>query len=81
MATCGHFFHGVYSGRSPTLPPFGNRRFQPQRVEAWSGVRDALAFGPMLFAIFPAVGCGIPEHPPVRSPERQRLVFSLGSSP
>jgi para-nitrobenzyl esterase len=63
----GTFSEGVYSfkGVPYAAPPFGNRRFQPpQPVEAWSGVRDALAFGakaPQLpyFAPWDVL---IPEH-------------------
>jgi len=48
-AVRGRFTDGVYSfkGVPCAAPPFGPNRLQPpQPVEPWSGLRDALAFGP-----------------------------------
>jgi carboxylesterase type B len=64
----GTFINGVHSfkGVPYAAPPFGNRRFlPPQPVEAWSGVRDALAFGPKppQLPYFPPWDVLIPEHP------------------
>jgi para-nitrobenzyl esterase len=64
----GAFSNGVHSfkGVPYAAPPFGNRRFQPtQPVEAWSGIRDALAFGPKppQLPYFPPWDVLIPEHP------------------
>jgi para-nitrobenzyl esterase len=45
----GHRADGVFSfkGISYAAPPFGVNRFRsPQPVESWSGIRDALTFGP-----------------------------------
>jgi carboxylesterase type B len=65
---CGSFSNGVHSFKVVpyAAPPFGNRRFlPPQPVEAWSGVRDALAFGPKppQLPYFPPWDLLIPEHP------------------
>ena len=63
----GTFSDGVHSfkGVPYAAPPFGNLRFRPpQPVEAWSGVRDALAFGlkPPQVPYFSPWNELIPEH-------------------
>ena len=63
----GAFSNGVHSfkGIPYAAPPFDHRRFRPpQPVEAWSGVHDALAFGPKppQLPYFPPWNVLIPEH-------------------
>ncbi|HEY6969957.1 MAG TPA: carboxylesterase/lipase family protein [Candidatus Angelobacter sp.] len=58
----GTVVNGVYTfkGISFAAPPYGaNRMRPPQPVESWSGVRDALNFGPKSFQ---------PPYPPVIDP-------------
>jgi carboxylesterase type B len=64
----GAFSEGVhvFRGIPYAAPPFGDRRFQPpQAVDAWNGVRDALAFGPKPPQLpYPSPwDVLIPEHP------------------
>ena len=64
----GTFSDGVHAfkGVPYAAPPIGNRRFTPpQSVEAWSGVRDACAFGPKPPQVpyFSPWDVLIPEHP------------------
>ncbi len=64
----GSFSNGVHAfkGVPYAAPPFGILRFlSPQPAEAWSGVRDALAFGPKppQLPYLPPWDVLIPEHP------------------
>ena len=50
----------TFKGIPYAAPPFGaNRLRPPQPVEAWSGVRDALSYGPK--APQPSYPCRCPE--------------------